>query len=154
MKNNHILGSKNNYQVATWTYFKTCTNNFVWYIFLTNSSFKKENILRISWYQVIGKQYSSNLLSPLVMRGHGNLRPLSPVWLPNNETPHGAVHRLTYAIHHSVGGASAPALLRSALKSTRQAVGNVPSYDSNIIAQNFQKNTSSSSQSWWTIFTL
>lgn len=44
--------------------------------------------------------------------------------------PAASPHRLTRAMRHSVGGVSAPASLRSALASTRQAAGNVPSYDS------------------------
>ncbi len=44
--------------------------------------------------------------------------------------PAASPHRLTRAMRHSVGGVSAPASLRSALVSTRQAAGNVPSYDS------------------------
>ena len=46
--------------------------------------------------------------------------------------PAASPHRLTRAMRHSVGGVSSPASLRSALASTRQAAGNVPSYDSSI----------------------
>ena len=48
-------------------------------------------------------------------------------------------HRLTHAMRHSAGGVSAPASLRSALASTQQAAGNVPSYNSNNVKRLLRK---------------
>lgn len=54
--------------------------------------------------------------------------------------PAASPHRLTRAMRHSVGRVSAPASLRSALASTRQAAENVPSYDSKkLVAKRIQK---------------